>query len=105
MAGRPLVQNLKSVLIGAGAGLAVSAFGLDTAVSLSTYGLYLGYYGPYFVIAAIPAFLNAVFATFLMRGDDKRVMRYSMVLVGVVSALILGYYLFLGIYQGLLGGV
>jgi hypothetical protein len=105
LAGRPMVRNLKSALIGAGAGLAVTAFGLDTAVSMSTYGLYLGYYGPYLVIAGIPAFLNLVFATFLMRGNERRVMRYSMILVGMASAFLLGYYLFLGIYQGLLGGL
>lgn len=103
MDGTPLTQQVKSALIGIGAGLAVTALGLDTAVSLSTYGFYLGHYGPYAVIAGLPAFLNMIFATFLMQGKERRVMRYSMLMVGTVTALGLGYLLFQGIYQGLIG--
>ena len=100
-----LARITKSALVGIGAGVMVTAFGLDTAVSLSTYGLYLGAYGPYAVIAGLPSFLNLVFASFLLRGSERRLTKYSMVASGVVSALVIGYFLFLGIYQGLLGRV
>lgn len=94
---------MKSLLVGAGAGMALAALGLDTSVSLSTYGLYLGGYGPFLVISGIPIFLDLVFAFLLLKADQK-VIRYSMIASGVVMSLIVGFLAFVGIFQVLIPG-
>ena len=81
--------------------MALTALGLDTSVSLSTYGLYLGGYGPYLVISGLPIFLNIVFAFALLRADQK-VIRYSMIASGVVMSLVVGFLAFVGIFQVLI---
>ena len=78
--------------------MALTALGLDTSVSLSTYGLYLGGYGPYLVISGLPIFLNIVFAFALLRADQK-VIRYSMIASGVVMSLVVGLLAFVGIFK------
>jgi hypothetical protein len=93
---------MKAVLVGMGAGLGLTALGLDTSVSLSPYGLYLGADGPLLVIAGVPAFLNVVFAVVLIRGD--RVMKYSMIATGIIASVVLGFLAFQGVFQDLLGG-
>jgi hypothetical protein len=92
----------KSLLIGVAAALGLSALGLDTSVSLSTLGYYFGTYGPFYVIAGVPIFLDVVFALALIRSN--RVMRYSMIFTGVVMSLVLGYQFFVSIYLGLIPG-
>lgn len=96
-------KAVKSVLIGAGAALGLTGLGMDTSVSLSTYGLYLGAYGPYFVIAGLPIFLNVVFALALTK-SDQRAMRYSMIGTAVVVSLVVGYMVYVGVFQVLIPG-
>lgn len=103
MADGQFSKHLKSLLVGVGAGLGLTALGLDTSVSLSPYGLYLGADGPLLVIAGVPAFLNLVFALVLVRGD-QRVMKYSMIATGIIASSVLGFLAFQGVFQGLLGG-
>ena len=92
--------TLKSLLIGIGAALGLSALGLDTSVTLSTLGVYLGAYGPYFVIAGVPILLDIVFALALVRSN--RTMRYSMIITGVVVSLVFGYVFYVSIWQQLI---
>jgi hypothetical protein len=100
--GAQMGEVLKAVLIGMGAALGVTALGLDASVTLSTYGLYLGPAGPFFVIAGIPIFLNLVFAYVLMK-NNQRVMRYSMIATGVVMSVVVGVLAFESLFLGLLG--
>ena len=94
-------RTLRGVLIGAGAAIGVSALGLDASVTLSTYGLYLGEYGPFLVIAGVPIFLNFAFAYVLLR-SDQGLIRYSMVATGIVFSLVAGFLAYVGIFQGLI---
>ncbi len=94
---------MKSLLIGVGAAMGLTALGFDTSVSLSTYGLYLGAYGPFLVIAGVPMLIDFAFAFALLKADQK-VMRYSMIVTGVVMSLGIGFLLFVGIFQGLIAG-
>jgi hypothetical protein len=96
-------RALKSFLIGAGAAMALSGLGLDTSVSLSTYGLYAGSYGPFVVIAGVPILLVVAFALALVKKDQK-VMRYSMIGTGVVMSLVVGYQLYVSIFRVLIPG-
>lgn len=93
----------KSLLIGVGAAMGLTALGFDTSVSLSTYGLYLGKDGPFAVIAGVPILLNVAFAFALLKGDQK-VIRYSMIATGVAMSLGIGFLLFVGIFQVLIPG-
>jgi hypothetical protein len=99
----PSGQLLKAVLIGMGAALGVTALGLDASVTLSTYGLYLGPVGPFFVISGIPIFLNLVFAYVLMKNHQK-VMRYSMIATGIAVSVVVGFLAFESLFLGLLAG-
>ncbi|MDG6909488.1 MAG: hypothetical protein JRN57_01165 [Nitrososphaerota archaeon] len=94
---------LKSLAIGVGAAMGLTALGFDTSVSLSTYGLYLGAYGPFAVIAGVPILLNFAFAFALLKADQKFI-RYSMVVTSLVMSLGVGYLLFVGIFQVLIPG-
>jgi hypothetical protein len=100
---RPKRNAARALLIGIGASLGLTALGLDTSVSLSTYGLYLGGYGPFAVIAGVPILINVVFAFALLKADQK-VIRYSMIVTGVVASLLIGFVLFVGIFQVLIPG-
>ncbi|HKT21267.1 MAG TPA: hypothetical protein VJR06_01400 [Nitrososphaerales archaeon] len=94
---------VKSLLIGVGAAMGLTALGFDTSVSLSTYGLYLGEYGPFLVIAGVPILLNFAFAFALLKADQK-IMRYSMIVTGVLMSVGIGFLLFVGIFQVLIPG-
>lgn len=83
--------------------MALTALGLDTSVSLSTLGLYLGAYGPFVVISGVPILLNVVFAFALLRADQN-VIRYSMIASGTAMSLIIGFLAFVGIFQVLIPG-
>lgn len=96
-------SQVKSLLIGIGAALGLTAFGLDTSVSLSTYGLYLGSYGPFAVIAGVPILIDVVFALALLKGDQKTA-RYAMIVTGVAMSLGVGFLLFVGLFRGLIPG-
>lgn len=93
----------RAILIGAGAALGLTGLGMDVSVSLSTYGLYLGEYGPFLVISGVPIFLNVVFALVLLR-TDQGLIRYSMVVTAIAASLIIGFLVFVGLFQGLIGG-
>jgi hypothetical protein len=97
------MKTAKAALIGMGAALGVTALGLDASVSLSPYGIYLGPYGPFAVIAGVPIFLNLVFALVLVKRDQK-VVRYSMMGTSVAVSLVVGFLIFEGIFFGLLAG-
>lgn len=97
---KPKQGVVKSLLIGIGAALGLTSLGLDTSVSLSTMGVYLGAYGPFFVIAGVPILVNVVFALALIRSN--RLMRYSMIGTAVVTSVVLGYVFYLSIYQVLI---
>lgn len=90
----------KSLLIGIGAALGLTALGLDTSVSLSTLGYYLGAYGPFLVIAGVPILVDVVFALALIRSN--LLMRYAMIVTGVVVSVVLGYIFYVSIYQVLI---
>ena len=94
---------LRSLLIGVGAAMGLTTLGFDTSVSLSTYGLYLGQYGPFVVIAGVPILLNLAFAFALLKAD-QRAIRYSMIVTGVAMSLGIGFLLFVGIFQVLIPG-
>lgn len=96
-------RGVRSMLIGVGAALGLTGLGMDTSVSLSTLGLYLGSYGPYLVIAGVPIFLNVVFALVLTK-PDQWITRYSMIGTGVVASLWVGFLIFVGVFQGLIPG-
>lgn len=96
-------KGVRSLMIGVGAALGLTGLGLDTSVSLSTLGLYVGSYGPYFVIAGVPILLNVVFALALTKSDQK-VVRYSMIGTGVVASLTVGFLIFVGVFQVLIPG-
>lgn len=91
----------KSILIGMGAAFGITALGFDVSTSLSTYGLYIGSQGPFFVLAGIPMFLNFVFAYVLLKGD-QRVTRYSMLISGTVISVLVGFLAFQGIFVTLM---
>lgn len=94
--------KVKSILVGMGAALGVTALGLDVSTSLSTLGLYVGSLGPLLVLAGIPMFLNFVFAYVLLRARDQAMTRYSMLLTGTVISLVVGFLAFQGIFTDLI---
>ncbi|MDE1857904.1 MAG: hypothetical protein KGI26_02390 [Thaumarchaeota archaeon] len=94
---------VRSLLIGIGASMGLTALGFDTSVSLSTYGLYLGAYGPFAVIAGVPILINVAFAFALLKADQK-VIRYSMLVTGIAMSIGIGFFVFVGIFQVLIPG-